>query len=198
MKTRTIVTTLAAFGYASTAPAQVAPTLLPAEAPATAAEVGVLPSQKEQMVQKYLVDSEERNPFATRTKGSAGKIAVDTQSEESRIRSVLESLSVSGISKGGSGYKAQLGSIILSEGELIPRLIPGQADDLRVTRITPKLVEITWVADEEALSPRQISLPVDLEPKVAVMLPTASSASGAAGGQLVYLEGADEGADDPE
>ena len=64
MKTsKTIIAVSAAL--VANAAAQAPPALGVAEAPATAAEVGVLPTQKEEMVQKYLVDAEERNPFAT-------------------------------------------------------------------------------------------------------------------------------------
>ncbi len=190
MRLKSILITIAPALLSAPAFAQ-APALLAGEAAETAAEVGVLPEQKEKMVQQYTLTDEERNPFAARTKGSRGKVAVDTQSEESRIRSALETFAVSGISKGGGGFKAQLGSIILSEGELIPRVIPGQTDELRVTKITPKFVEITWVGDEEAVAPRQVTMSVDLEPRVAVMLPGAS-AGGGAKGQLVYLEDKDK------
>ena len=196
MKFKSILLTIAPAALSAGAFAQ-APALLIGEAAETAAEVGVLPEQKEKMIQQYTLTDEEHNPFAVRTKGVKGKVAVDTQSEESRIRSALESFAISGISKGGSGFKAQLGSIILSEGELIPRIIPGQTDELRVTKITPKFVEVTWVGDEEAAAPRQVTLPVDLEPRVAVMLPGANTGGGAKG-QLVYLEDKDKADEDDE
>ncbi|MFP6872259.1 MAG: hypothetical protein VCA55_02020 [Verrucomicrobiales bacterium] len=153
---------------------------------ASAEEVGVLPQEKEGMIKAFILKQEERNPFADRTKGDNGQTAEDSQSEDSRIRLALESFSVSGIARGQDGYKAQLGGIILSEGNLIPRLIPGQADDLRVTKITPELVEITWVADEEADKPRKITLEIDLVPRVGVLLPTASKNGSNVAGQLVY------------
>ncbi len=165
----------------------------------SAAEVGILPAQKEEMTQKYLMDAQERNPFAKRIKVENTETEVDTQSEEARIRAALETFVVSGIAKGGDGYKVQLGSIILSEGEIIPRLIPGQSDDLRVSKITPERVEITWVADEEADLPRQVSLAVDLTAKVGVLLPTgqasapAAPAAGAGGQQFVF-----QSEEDPE
>lgn len=149
-------------------------------------EVGVLPYEKESMIKTFILRQEERNPFADRTKGDKGQPAEDSQSEDSRIRLALESFSVSGIARGQDGYKAQLGGIILSEGNLIPRLIPGQSDDLRVTKITPELVEITWVADEEADKPRKITLEIDLDPRVGVLLPTASKGGSNVAAQLVY------------
>jgi hypothetical protein len=147
---------------------------------------GVLPHEKGSMIKAFILKQEERNPFADRTKGDKGQPAEDSQSEDSRIRIALGSFSVSGIARGTDGYKAQLGGIILREGNLIPRLIPGQSDDLRVTKITPELVEITWVADEEADKPRKITLEIDLDPRVGVLLPTASQGGSNVAAQLVY------------
>ncbi len=185
---KTTETTLAALAALTLASGAQEGAGLGGDSPNSAAEVGVLPKQKEEMVKDYLLDGSERNPFARRNKAAAGGVEVDTESEEARIRAALESFSVSGLAKGGGGYSAQLGSIILEEGELIPRLIPGQVDDLRVTKVTPELVELTWVADEEAAKPRQVSLPVDLAARVGVVLPTAkpSSGAGATQQQLVY------------
>ena len=138
------------------------------------------------MIKAFVLKQAERNPFADRAKGEKGIPEQDSQSEDSRIRQALESFSVSGIARGENGYKAQLGSMILSEGKLVPRLIPGQSDDLRVTKITPELVEITWVADEEAAKPRKITLEIELEPRVGVLLPTASRDGSGVVEKLVY------------
>ena len=149
-------------------------------------QTGVLPKEKEEMIKAFVLKQAERNPFADRAKGEKGIPEQDSQSEDSRIRQALESFSVSGIARGENGYKAQLGSMILSEGKLVPRLIPGQSDDLRVTKITPELVEITWVADEEAAKPRKITLEIELEPRVGVLLPTASRDGSGVVEKLVY------------
>lgn len=194
MRTKLFITVIAVSGLSGRAGAQAPVVELPGSGVALASEIGILPKQKEEMTQKYLMNADERNPFAKRIQKSKGTASVDTESEESRIRAALDTFSVSGIAKGGSGYKAQLGSIILSEGEMIPRLIPGQSDDLRVTKITPELVEITWVADEDADRPRQVSLAVDLGAKVGVILPVGRApAAVAAKTQLVYQ--ADEDSD---
>lgn len=150
------------------------------------AEIGVLPHEKEKLINGFVLKQAERNPFADRAKGDKGLPSEDSQSEDSRIRLALESFSVSGIARGQGGYKAQLGSIILSEGKLVPRLIPGQSDDLRVTKITPELVEITWVADEEAAKPRKIILEIDLTPRVGVLLPMATKGGPGVVEKLVY------------
>ena len=55
-----------------------------------------------------------------------------------------------------------------------------------MTKITPELVEITWVADEEAAKPRKITLEIDLGPRVGVLLPTASKDGSGVVEKLVY------------
>ena len=186
MKNRQIVSVAAAIIIAGSLIARDSPDTGGTPAVDQVGQTGVLPNEKEEMIKAFVLKQAERNPFADRAKGEKGIPEQDSQSEDSRIRQALESFSVSGIARGGNGYKAQLGSMILSEGKLVPRLIPGQSDDLRVTKITPELVEITWVADEEAAKPRKITLEIELEPRVGVLLPTASRDGSGVVEKLVY------------
>ena len=96
---------------------------------------------------------------------------VNSHSEETKIRTILESLKVNGISKGKDGYKVQLGGIILSQGRVLPRIMDGQSDELIVKEISSKKIEIVWAGDEEADKPRVMSISFDLEPRVGVVLP---------------------------
>lgn len=68
--------------------------------------------------------------------------------DRDRIQAVLNSLEIRGISKGNRGAKVLLGDVILEEGKLVPQLIEEQVEDLRCTKITDRLIELTW-ADEE-------------------------------------------------
>ena len=152
---------------------------------------GVLPKKKKEAIKEYLLVSKERNPFAIRAKAEQIISGADSQTEEAKIRSVLEKLHVSGVAKGIHGYKVQLGGVILVEGKKIPKLINEQTDDLIVTKITPSMIEITWVGDEEADKPRQLTIAVDLEPKVGIVLPIPSNNNSSSSSQLVYLNGED-------
>jgi hypothetical protein len=138
-------------------------------------------------LKQYLLVSKERNPFAIRAKKEQIISGADSQTEESKIRSVLEKLHVSGASKGLNGYKVQLGGVILAEGRKMPRVIHDQTDDLIVTKITPSMVEITWAGDEEADEPRKLTIAVDLKPKVGIVLPVPSNNNSSSSSQLVYL-----------
>jgi hypothetical protein len=180
MKTTLILQIAVPCALVAGALAQAPPVLPGGSYPATAAEVGMLPDQKRAEADASRLQEGVRNPFATRTdKSPSGPVAKDTQSEEARIRAALDKFTVNGFAQSPDGsLTAQLESIILKEGELLPRVIEGQVDDLRVTKITAKLVEFTWVGDEDADNARQVTKAVDMSPKVAVMLPAPTGAKG--------------------
>ena len=149
---------------------------------------GVLPSQKKQQLMVFILDDKDRNPFVIAKEENKIVEGVSSHSEETKIRSILESLKVNGISRGDNGYKVQLGGLILKPGRLLPRIIEGQSDDLMVKNISPTNIEITWVGDEEADKPRVMLIPVDLDPKVGVVLPLNAKNNESAGSRLVYIK----------
>ena len=149
---------------------------------------GVLPSQKKQQLMVFILDDKDRNPFVIAKEENKIVEGVSSHSEETKIRSILESLKVNGISRGDNGYKVQLGGLILKPGRLLPRIIEGQSDDLMVKNISPTNIEITWVGDEEADKPRVMLIPVDLDPKVGVVLPLNAKNDESAGSRLVYIK----------
>ena len=134
-------------------------------------DIGVLPEQKKKRLMNFIIGDKDRNPFVVPKKEAAVVQGVNSHSEETKIRTILESLKVNGISKGKDGYKVQLGGIILSQGRVLPRIMDGQSDDLIVKEISSKKIEIVWAGDEEADKPRVMSISFDLEPRVGVVLP---------------------------
>lgn len=152
------------------------------------ASFGVLPSQKKQQLMVFILDDKDRNPFVIAKEENKIVEGVSSHSEETKIRSILESLKVNGISRGDNGYKVQLGGLILKPGRLLPRIIEGQSDDLMVKNISPTNIEIMWVGDEEADKPRVMLIPVDLDPKVGVVLPLNAKNDESAGSRLVYIK----------
>ncbi len=54
-------------------------------------------------------------------------------------------------------------------------MIENQTDRLRVTRITDKQVEITWIDEEVAEHPRKLLIPINLNPDVSFLLPGRSA-----------------------
>ncbi|MBD29270.1 MAG: hypothetical protein CMO38_08480 [Verrucomicrobiaceae bacterium] len=150
--------------------------------------LGISPKEKKEQILAFILTDEERNPFVV----SKNDVDIEdgtnsSYSEETKIRTILESLVVNGISRGSNSYKVQLGSIILEEGKILPRLIRDQTDDLKVTEITSSKVQITWVGDEEADKPRVMTIPIELEPKVGVVLPSVLSKDPPLDSKLIYI-----------
>ena len=147
----------------------------------SASDIGTLPSQRIPAT----VNEGDRNPFATRiaiSEESVGEFNGD--SEESRIRQVFSRLNVTGRVPGNGGSpRVLVGDLILAEGELVPQVIENQTDVLRVTRITDKEVELTWVDEEATAAPRRLPIPIDLSAKVDFILP----GRGSNGGQFVTM-----------
>ena len=151
-------------------------------------DLGISPEEKKEQILAFTLTDEERNPFVI----SKNEVDIEdgtnsSYSEETKIRTILESLVVNGISRGTNSYKVQLGGIILEEGKILPRLIRDQTDDLQVTEITSSKVQITWVGDEEADKPRVMTIPIELEPKVGVVLPSVFSKSPPLDSKLIYI-----------
>ena len=121
--------------------------------------VGMLPSEKKATT----LLAGERNPFAIRVANVESKVSSDLETESARVERVLKSLTISGIAPGPQGMKALLGDIILEEGRMVDPVIENQTDKVQVTKITNKKVELTWLSDDEAESPRVLELPVDLK-----------------------------------
>jgi len=150
--------------------------------------LGILPKQKKERILEFTLTDEERNPFViSKNDIDIEEGANSSYSEETKIRSILDSLVVNGISRGANSYKVQLGGLILEKGKILPRLINDQTDDLKVTEITSSKVQITWVGDEEADKPRVMTIPIELEPKVGVELPSAFSKSLPLDSKLIYI-----------
>ena len=160
--------------------------------------LGISPKEKKEQILAFIISDEERNPFVI----SKNDVDIEdgtnsSYSEETKIRTILESLVVNGISRGTNSYKVQLGSIILEEGKILPRLIRDQTDDLKVTEITSSKAQITWVGDEEADKPRVMTIPIELEPKVGVVLPSVLSKDPPLDSKLIYINNkSKEGRDD--
>jgi hypothetical protein len=135
--------------------------------------IGQLPGEK----RPDLLRPKERNPFSRR-EAKAVEVTADRESEESRIRAILSSTSVTGIIRGSGEVKALLGSLVLKEGKLVPPLIEGQTERLVVGSITRTAIEINFVEMDDHAEPRKIVVPIDLRPRISVRPPIASQPAG--------------------
>ncbi len=165
------LTILAAIGMSGVSAGNVGSAADEIKASEKAAAVGMLPHQK----RGNEVDANERNPFAHRVEIAQATTEEDTNSEEAKIRAVLNGLIPTGITNGRNGLKAQVGGLILEMGRPVPQLIPNQTDRLRVTKVSAKSVEITWIDEEGAEEPRKHVIDLNsLKPTVETILPGSS------------------------
>lgn len=90
--------------------------------------------------------------------------------EEEKIRRVLRSLRVGGLSGLPGSYRVLLGPLSLGEGDQLPRLFANQAENLRVQSVSTREVVLQFVEADEGEEPRTIALSFDLSPGVDPLL----------------------------
>lgn len=138
--------------------------------------VGMLPGEKVAIK----VEEAERNPFGLRVVQTTEAPKEDTGSEETEIRTVVESLTVKGVTKSGGRVQVLLGSFALEEGKLMPELIPDQTEKLRVLTLTEEKAELGFVEKNGSVGGRTIVLRLDFTPSVRYKVGPGATASDAA------------------
>lgn len=131
--------------------------------------IGIMPGFKKGLQ----VQPGERNPY--------GVVAVPKQEvvatgvEGARLTAILESLPVSGLTRGQDGKVRALllGDLRLEQGAIVPQLLEGQTDELVVKSLTDEEVVIAWRLEAGRLvtTPRVLRRKIDLSPKVEIYLP---------------------------
>lgn len=134
--------------------------------------IGFLPQDKADLKPEEKLDLKRRNPFAERKKANASKAANTSETEESKLRSYFEKLKISGFSEIGGKLIVTMGRHNLEAGQVLPQVIPGQTQILRVMRVDKNLLEIGWVeeASYDIATPRKITKKIDMKPYVGVLL----------------------------
>lgn len=126
-------------------------------------EIGLLPQQKASLT----VSSSERNPFGKKPpkKVEQGK-AAPVESEESKLRDVIGELPLAGVVEARGGVTVLLGSITIRQNDLLPALISGQTEQIRVISVTSKEVQLGFVDADGTANNRKMRLSVDMTPAV--------------------------------
>jgi len=147
--------------------------------------IGMLPSLR----RAIKISDSEANPFARKEepKPPMPEVIDDSASEESRIASVLSGLVVCGRTKGANGWKVLLGDMILENGKILPPVIEGQTQVLRVAAIYDSLLEIEWVDESKQSAPRRIVIPFGMAPKVNSALSGAAASPGESEGKPIVV-----------
>lgn len=112
----------------------------------------------------------ERNPFSQQVEARQEAIAIETESEEARLRRIFSDLRVAGVSGSGSDKKVLLGTLILRPGKTVPNLLRDQAEVLKVSEISEESVKITFEDREKGAEPRLIVIPLRQKPMVSQLL----------------------------
>lgn len=115
----------------------------------------------------------ERNPFGLVAPPVAepGTAVLETETEENRLRRILGSMRVSGLSGSSGSYRVVLGAMQIKEGERLPKMFADQAEVLRVTSINDGEIKLTFEEKDPSLPPRTIGIGYDLRPRPQSLLP---------------------------
>lgn len=119
------------------------------------------------------VKADESNPFikvAEQDQNPAEK----GRNEEAKIHERLSKLRVCGVfptSDEKSSLRVMLADMVLTEGQIMPPVLPDQTLALKVTKITRDTIQLQWLEQKfTGAPPRFITLPIDLRPSVRVVL----------------------------
>jgi len=124
------------------------------------------------------VKETERNPF-----GQAEEEHKDNfkaSNEENLVRDQLMKLRVVGVIPDVKGTRVMLGDMVLSQGQVVPTVIPEQTLMLRVSKVTSQVIEFEWMEKKPTgLPARTFPIPVDVRPKVRYQLAGSAKAPAA-------------------
>ncbi len=136
------------------------------------------PDQKRQI----LIKESERNPYAKRNPQEEVAVQKTVDAEELRIRERIGALRVAGRSRGPNGLRVLLGDLVLEEGRILPQLVEGQIESLRVVELTEEAVVLGWIDPEtERPTGKTMEVPYDLSPSVSFALQGQDAGTGEEG-----------------
>lgn len=148
--------------------------------------IDMRPGEKRPLILK----PNERNPYANRSPEQAAVNEEGENAEEIQIRERLNSLTVTGRSRGPNGLRLLLGDIILEKGRILPKLIEDQTESLKVIEVNEDGLVLAWL-DIETGEPTGKTMPIayDLSPSIAYALHGQPGGDGAAGASAKPLMG---------
>lgn len=120
------------------------------------------------------IEEGERNPFglvSVPQEEAEVKESVQAETEEMRLRRVLGSMRISGVSGAPGSYRVILGPMHVRNGDTLPKLFADQAETLQVTSISDREVILSFKEKDPDTPPRTIGLSYDLKPRPRALLP---------------------------
>jgi len=143
--------------------------------PAAAAAANFAPTRMIDMrpdeKRSLMLKPSERNPYARRAPEQETVSEEGENAEEIQIRERLNSLSVTGRSRGPQGLRILLGDIILEKGRMLPELIEDQSESLQVVEVNEESLVLSWL-DAETGQPtgKTTQIAYDLSPRISYAL----------------------------
>ncbi|MCX7869857.1 MAG: hypothetical protein N2322_07895 [Terrimicrobiaceae bacterium] len=125
-----------------------------------------------------VVAPEERNPFAQKVQPVRPAQFEMLDTEESRLRAILANLPVGGVSAGGQSPAVLMGSLRLAVGQELPKLLPNQAERIRVVSVDENVVVFGFLETNGEVGDRTLVRSISLAPEVRYKLPSQSPARG--------------------
>lgn len=116
------------------------------------------------------VEETDLNPFGMVTMVMDQLVTAEPITEEKRLRQFLSNLRVSGYSESNGRRRVLLGQLAVGEGDRLPPLFAGQAEQLFVSSITDRGIVLKFVESDTSKQERTIGLPIDLRPRVDSLL----------------------------
>ncbi len=130
----------------------------------------------------------ERNPFAERIIANP-ELKEDGESEDAKLNSILQKVKISGIIKESNGHLGvMVADRLYREGDKLAPLIPNQTALLRVSKVSDKEIEFTWVESQPDTVPRRATRKISVnEPIVKQQLRFVGDDEAAKNGHVIRV-----------
>jgi hypothetical protein len=144
------------------------PAPAPVPPPSLDAPSNLMPSRR----QPVIVAPDESNPFSQKVAPSAQMVFQEVETEETRIRNIINDMPFAGLAEGEESRRALIGSLALSEGDEVPPILPVQAERLVVLRVTDEEIELGFLERNGKVGARTFTRRFSLAPQVRYLLPS--------------------------
>ena len=106
-------------------------------------------------------------PFAQQTIPEAPPInAQEGATEEARLRRILQTMKIGGVSGNSDQKQALLGPLILKPGNTLPKIIKNQIEEIRVVSVSDNLVVLEFLKQDPSSATRELYIPFGINPEV--------------------------------
>ena len=117
--------------------------------------------------QSVVVPPISRIPFAQQVAPEAPPTnPQEGATEEARLRRILQTMKIGGVSGNSDQKQVLLGPLILKPGNALPQIIKNQSEVIRVVSVSDNLVVLEFVSKDLSASARELYIPFGINPEV--------------------------------